>query len=158
GYGMFGADPKNRGQLHPGADDNASGTAGVLVLARQMKEIYDAASPDANLRSVLFLNFSGEESGLDGSKFYLKHPTLGAEKIDAMLNMDMIGRLRSDDLTLYGTGSAKELDAMVEGHVATSGLIVRADPTGRGPSDHASFYNANVPVLFVTTGSHDVYH
>jgi len=158
GYGLFGTDPKYRGQLHPGADDNASGTAGVLILGRQMKETYEHAAPDASLRSVLFICFSGEESGLDGSKWWAKHPTLSADKISCMLNMDMIGRLRNNDLSVGGTGTAKELDAKVEAAVKESGLTVHADPTGRGPSDHASFYNAGVPVLFFFTGTHDVYH
>ncbi|MFO0827498.1 MAG: M28 family peptidase [Phycisphaerales bacterium] len=158
GYGMFGTDPKNRGQLHPGADDNASGTAGVLVLAREMKEQYDAAPADANLRSVLFLNFSGEESGLDGSKWWVKHPTLPADKISAMLNMDMIGRLRNDELSIGGVGTAKGFADRVDEHVKASGLTVHADATGRGPSDHASFYGAGVPVLFFFTGTHESYH
>ena len=158
GYGLFGTDPKFRGQLHPGADDNASGTAGVLVLARQMKEAYDATPADASLRSVLFICFSGEESGLDGSKWWAKHPTLPADKVSAMLNMDMIGRLRNDELSVGGIGTAKGFDTKLEASMKGSGLTIHADPTGRGPSDHASFYNAGVPVLFFFTGTHDVYH
>ena len=158
GYGLFGADPANRGQLHPGADDNASGTAGLLVLARRLKETYDAAPADANLRSVLFLGFSAEESGLDGSRHWVKNPSLPADRITAMFNMDMIGRLRSDDLNVGGLGSAAGLDAKLAPHFEASGLTIHADPSGRGPSDHASFYGAGVPVLFFFTGTHDVYH
>jgi hypothetical protein len=158
GYGNFGADPANRGKLHPGADDNASGTAGLLVLARRLKAEYDAAPADANLRSVLFLGFSAEESGLDGSRHWVKNPSLPADRINAMLNMDMIGRLRSEDLNVGGIGSAEGLDAKLAPHFEASGLTIHADPSGRGPSDHASFYGAGVPVLFFFTGTHDVYH
>ena len=158
GYGNFGADPANRGKLHPGADDNASGTAGLLVLARRLKAEYDAAPADANLRSVLFLGFSAEESGLDGSRHWVKNPSLPADRINAMLNMDMIGRLRSEDLNVGGIGSAEGLDAKLAPHFEASGLTIHADPSGRGPSDHASFYGAGVPVLFFFTGTHDAYH
>ncbi len=158
GYGYFGSDPSNRGKLHPGADDNASGSSGVLVLARQLKEAYDAAPADANMRSVLFLAFSAEESGLDGSKHWVKHPTIAADKVDVMLNMDMIGRLRSDTLSVGGYESAVDFDKFLDPIFAKSGLEIHADPSGRGPSDHASFYGAGIPVLFFFTGTHDVYH
>jgi Zn-dependent M28 family amino/carboxypeptidase len=158
GYGLFGTDPANRGKLHPGADDNASGTAALLVLARRLQEEYAAAPPDANLRSVLFLGFSAEESGLDGSRHWVRNPSLPADRITAMLNLDMMGRLRSDDLNVGGVGSAEGFEAKLAPHFAASGLTVRADPNGRGPSDHASFYGAGVPVLFFFTGTHDLYH
>jgi len=158
GYGYFGSDPALSGQLHPGADDNASGTAGVLLVARQMKEAYDAAPVDADLRSVLFLAFSAEESGLDGSKFFVKNPTIPAERLNVMLNMDMIGRLRSDTLSVGGYDSAVDFGKMLDPVFAASGMEIRADPSGRGPSDHASFYGVGVPVLFFFTGTHDVYH
>ncbi|MBL9150434.1 MAG: M28 family peptidase [Phycisphaerae bacterium] len=158
GYGRFGTDPANRGQLHPGADDNASGTAGVLVSARRLGELYAAAPSDANLRSVLFLCFSGEESGLDGSAYWTKNPSIPPKSVTAMLNMDMIGRLRNDELSIGGTGTAKGFDAKLEPHIKSSGLFVHADPSGSGPSDHASFYRVGVPVLFFFTGTHDNYH
>jgi aminopeptidase YwaD len=158
GYGLFGADPSNRGKLHPGADDNASGTAGMLITAKQLKKHYDSAPDDANLRSVLFLAFSAEESGLDGSRHYVKNPTIPAEKINLMLNLDMIGRLRSDTLSVGGVESAEDFGSMLDPLFAKSGLEIHADPSGRGPSDHSSFYNAGVPVLFFFTGTHGVYH
>lgn len=158
GYGLFGTDPANRGKLHPGADDNASGTAGVLVSARRLGELYAAAPSDANLRSVLFLCFSGEESGLDGSAYWTKNPSIAPKSVTAMLNMDMIGRLRNDELSIGGTGTAKGFDAKLEPHIKASGLFVHADPAGGGPSDHASFYRVGVPVLFFFTGTHDNYH
>jgi hypothetical protein len=158
GYGLFGADPANRGQLHPGADDNASGTGALLVLARRLQEEYAAAPPDANFRSVLFLGFSAEESGLDGSRHWVKNPSLPADRITAMFNLDMMGRLRSDELNVGGIGSAEGFDAKLAPHFTASGLTIRADPNGRGPSDHANFYGAGVPVLFFFTGTHDLYH
>lgn len=158
GYGMFGADPANRGKLHPGADDDASGSSGVLVLARQLKQQYADAPPDANLRSVLCIAFSGEESGLDGSRHWVKNPTVPAERINLMLNMDMIGRLRSDTLAVGGVESAEDFGAFLNPIFNKSGLEIHADPSGRGPSDHASFYNGGVPVLFFFTGTHSVYH
>lgn len=158
GLGTFGAMPNNRGRLHPGADDNASGTSGVLVTTRLLAERYANADADADLRSILFIAFTGEETGLNGSRYYVEHPTLPAGSINAMLNMDMIGRMRSDTLAIGGTSSAdgmlEELRPMLE----KSGLTVYADPNGRGPSDHASFYGAGIPVLFFFTGTHDVYH
>lgn len=158
GFGLFGADPANRGRLHPGADDNASGTAALLVLARRMKDAYDAAPRDAELRSVLFVLFDAEESGLDGSRHFVRTPILAADAISAMINLDMVGRLRGDELTVGGVGTAEGFDARLEPHFVASGLTVRADPSGRGPSDHANFYNAGVPVLFFFTGVHESYH
>jgi hypothetical protein len=158
GFGFFGADPANRGQLHPGADDNASGTAALLVLAERMKASYDAAPADANLRSVMFLGFSAEESGLEGSRYFTKHSPIAAEKVTAMLNLDMVGRLRSDTLAVGGVGSASNFGEVLDPIFAASGLEIHADPSGRGPSDHASFFNSGIPVLFFFTGTHDIYH
>jgi membrane-associated protease RseP (regulator of RpoE activity) len=158
GLGTFGAMPNNRGRLHPGADDNASGTAGVIVTTQLLAERYANADADANLRSILFIAFTGEESGLNGSRYYVEHPTLPAGSINAMLNMDMIGRMRSDTLAIGGTSSADGMLEEVRPMLEKSGLTVHADPNGRGPSDHASFYGAGIPVLFFFTGTHDVYH
>jgi Peptidase family M28/PDZ domain/PA domain len=158
GYGLFGADPSNRGRVHPGADDNASGTAGVLLVSKQLKKTYDEAPAGANLRSILFIGFSAEESGLDGSRHWVKNPTIPADRINVMLNMDMIGRLRSDTLSVGGVDSADNFGQMIDPLFADSGLEIHADPSGRGPSDHASFYNSGVPVLFFFTGTHDAYH
>jgi len=158
GYGYFGADPANRGLVHPGADDNASGTAGLLVLARRLKAAYDEAPDDANLRSVLILGFSAEESGLDGSRHWVRNPSIPADRIVAMMNLDMIGRLRSEELTVGGVGTAVGFEDRLRPHFEASGLTIRADPSGRGPSDHANFYGASVPVLFFFTGTHETYH
>lgn len=158
GYGFFGADPRNRGKLHPGADDNASGTSAMLVLAKRISEEYAASDAPTDKRSILFMAFSAEESGLEGSDWWTKHPSLPTDRVNAMINLDMVGRLRSGDLAVGGTGTAEgfmdQLTPIFEG----SGLTVRADPGGRGPSDHASFFNVGIPVLFLFTGVHDDYH
>lgn len=158
GFGDFGAMPSNRGRLHPGADDDASGTSGVLMLAKLLGEAYENADDDADLRSVLFMTFTAEESGLNGSRHYVEHPTLPAGSINAMLNLDMIGRLRSDTLAVGGMDSAWDMLERITPDFEASGLAIVADPNGRGPSDHASFFGAGIPVLFFFTGTHDVYH
>ena len=158
GYGAFGSEPRNRGKVHPGADDNASGTGGMLVLARRLVKAYTDAAPEANLRSVLFLAFSAEEMGLNGSRAYVKSPSIPADKVDIMLNMDMIGRMRAGELVVGGVESAKGFSDALAPFFRKSGLTIYADPSGRGPSDHASFYGAGIPVLFFFSGVHDIYH
>lgn len=158
GFGFYGADPSNRGKLHPGADDNASGTGAMLCLMKQMAEYSRSPNAPAEMRSVLFMAFSAEEVGLDGSDFWTKNPTLKNEEVQAMVNLDMVGRLRNDELAVGGTGTAKDFMALLRPIFEESGLTVNADPSGRGPSDHASFYKAGIPVLFLFTGTHGDYH
>lgn len=158
GMGMFGTSGRFRGQLHPGADDNASGTAAMLVLARRIGEWAKSDAAPADMRSFLFLGFDAEESGLQGSREYTRAPTLSLDSINAMVNLDMVGRLRNDELTVAGVGTAEGFLDLVRPTFLASGLKVHADPSGRGPSDHASFYSAGVPVLFIFTGSHGDYH
>ncbi|NBX37070.1 MAG: M28 family peptidase [Planctomycetes bacterium] len=158
GFGDYGADPSNRGKLHPGADDNASGTAAMLCTVKALADRYRAESAPADLRSVLFMAFSAEEVGLDGSAHWTRNPTLSNEQVQAMINLDMVGRMRGDELAVGGTGSAKDFMAFLNPVFTESGLTIRADPSGRGPSDHASFYRAGIPVLFLFTGTHDDYH
>ena len=158
GYGNYGADAENRGEVHPGADDNASGTAGMLLLTKQLSEAYEAMGDDANLRSILFLAFSAEEVGLNGSRAFIKSPSIPADKLDFMLNLDMIGRLRSNELEVGGVGSAEGFMEKLRPFFEASALTIRADPSGRGPSDHANFYGAGIPVLFFFTGVHESYH
>ncbi|MEC8320514.1 MAG: M28 family peptidase [Planctomycetota bacterium] len=158
GFGDFGAMPTNRGRLHPGADDDASGTAAVIMLGRILADRYAEADEDADLRSILFLGFTAEESGLNGSRHYVEHPTLPADSINAMLNLDMIGRLRNDTLAVGGMDSAVGLLERIRPDLEASGLDIVADPNGRGPSDHASFYGAGIPVMYFFTGTHDDYH
>ncbi len=158
GFGTFGAMPTNRGRLHPGADDNASGTAGVIIASELLSRRYEEAAADANLRSILFIAFTGEESGLNGSRHYVANPTLPAGSINAMINLDMIGRMRSDTLVVGGVGTAEGMLDDLRPILLESGLTINADPNGRSPSDHASFYGAGIPVVFFFTGTHDVYH
>lgn len=158
GYGYFGTSPQYTGQLHPGADDNASGTAAMLCIAQAMADIYGGKDAPKDARSILFLGFTGEESGLRGSRWYVEHPTIAGDKMSLMVNMDMVGRLRSDDLSVGGMSSAKGMIDVMRPIFERSGLTVRADPSGRGPSDHASFYGAGIPVVFIYTGNHDIYH
>jgi Zn-dependent M28 family amino/carboxypeptidase len=167
GYGYTGGSRSDEyGIVHPGADDNASGASGLLLAAEIMKRKYeakdtrlgDAGYPEANLRSIMFVAFSAEEMGLIGSREFLKACPIEARNIDAMLNMDMIGRLRDDKLEISGTGTAEGFADLLKPIFDASGLHIQASPGGRGPSDHATFYGAGVPVLHFFTGMHDQYH
>ncbi|MCH8825073.1 MAG: M28 family peptidase [Planctomycetes bacterium] len=144
--------------LHPGADDNASGTAGMLILAKRFAMQYAGAEEDANLRSILFMGFGAEEAGLLGSAHFVENPAILLDDISLMVNMDMIGRVRSDSLMIGGTGTADEFDEMLPRLVANSQLTIHAAPRGRGPSDHANFYKKDMPVLFLFSGMHSEYH
>ncbi len=159
GYGYFGSrDSRGRGRLHPGADDNGSGTSGLMLVADKLSRAYAELPEGANARSILFLAFSAEESGLNGSRHYTKNMIRPLDKHYLMLNMDMIGRLRNDELEVHGLGTAVGLDEFTRGYTDASGLTVALKRSGFGPSDHASFTTARVPVLFFHTGLHDEYH
>ncbi len=149
---MFAMDPKAGAVVHPGADDNASGVAAVLELARRV-----AARPAR--RSVLFVAFSGEELGVLGSKYFVEHSPLPLDSADAMLNFDMVGRLADDRLLVYGVATADAMPGIVDSaNAAGPRLRVKALGDGFGPSDHASFYAAGVPVLHFFTDQHADYH
>ena len=141
-----------RPAIHPGADDNASGTAGLLALARHL-----AAGPRPR-RSILFLAFSGEELGLLGSAHYVRHPLVPLAATVAMLNMDMIGRLRDDRLAVIGTGSSPEFEGLLREESRGSGFRLELTEEAFGASDQQSFYLGGVPVLFFFTGQHAEYH
>jgi hypothetical protein len=142
------------GGIHHGADDNASGVAGLLELARVL-----GANKQALRRSVLFTAFSGEELGLLGSSHYVnKQPLFPLNQTVAMLNMDMIGRMKNDSLVVGGIGTSPQWKSMLEDLNKTRGFILKFQDDGYGPSDHASFYGKDVPVLFFFTGVHDDYH
>lgn len=160
GYGEFGsrAGARGRGVIHPGADDNASGTSGLLLLAKHLSERYAALPEDAEARSVLFLAFTAEESGLNGSQYYVRNMPFSKEAHTIMLNMDMIGRLTNNHLEVQGLGTAEGMEAIVSPLLDASGLDIARMPGGTGPSDHASFYRAGIPVLFFFTGLHEQYH
>jgi hypothetical protein len=146
--------PSQIGQIHHGADDNASGTAGVIELAR-----WFARQPQQQ-RGILFMTFAGEELGLLGSAYYASHPILPLEKAVAMLNMDMIGRVRADNkISVNGTGTGSTLGAIVDGIQIPSNLkLDLSESTGYGGSDHISFSAKQVPVIFFFSGLHGDYH
>ncbi len=149
---MFAMDPQAGAVVHPGADDNASGVAAVLELARRL-----AARPAR--RGVLFVAFSGEELGVLGSQYFVQHSPLPLDSASAMLNFDMVGRLANDRLLVYGVATAAELPGIVDSaNAAGPRLGVKALGDGEGPSDHASFYEAGVPVLHFFTDQHPDYH
>lgn len=159
GYGhLAGARRSNVGMLHPGADDNASGTAGVLVLAKRLKERYDAMNAGESARSVLFLCFAGEEMGLLGAKHFVDATDMDARNVQAMLNMDMIGRLTDGALEINGTGTAEEWDDLLEPIVRRSGMNVTKTVRTGGRSDHAEFAEWGAPALHFFTGTHADYH
>jgi hypothetical protein len=140
--------------IHNGADDNASGTAVMLDVARRL-----AAGPRPR-RTVMFIGFNGEERGLLGSGWYVEHPLRPLATTVAMINMDMVGRLRDNTLTVYGTGTAPEWNALLDSANARVAppLTLSRIPDGYGPSDHASFYGRGIPVLHFFTNTHEDYH
>jgi len=140
------------GDIHYGADDNASGTAGVLELAR----LFSTQTPRPK-RTIVFMAFGGEEEGLVGSNYYVNHPLLPLANTVAMINMDMIGRMKDSKLVIGGVGTAKEWrDMMAADKENAFQLTLNED--GFGPSDHSSFYGKQIPVLFFWTGTHNDYH
>lgn len=152
GFGHFGArDSTAAGTIHPGADDNASGTAVLLDVARRFAQL-----PVKPARTVVFAAFSGEELGLYGSRRFVdRSPWIASTK--AMINLDMVGRLRGNRLTVFGVRSGQNWSAIVTGAADRLGLnLAGSDDIGR--SDHLSFYNKKIPVLHFFTGIHEDYH
>jgi len=145
--------PSQIGQIHPGADDNASGTAGVLELARLL-----APQKGQLRRGILFASFAGEELGLLGSAAWVKDPTRPLEKAVAMLNMDMIGRIKDQKVYIGGVGTGSTLKAVVDEAQANSGFKIEYSPGGYSSSDHTSFVAKKIPVLFFFSGLHSDYH
>ena len=151
--GQYSLAPSLTGTIHPGADDNASGTAGVMELAR-----YFATQP-RHKRGILFLHFAGEEQGLLGSAWYADHPILPLAKAVTMINLDMIGRMRDNKLYIGGAASGSTLKSMLEKVIPASGLKVDySGGTSEGSSDHTSFTSHSVPALFFFSGLHGDYH
>ncbi len=155
GFGYTGT--STPGVLHRGADDNASGSSAVLLVARLLSEFYDT-SQEESMRSMLILFFDGEEAGLYGSAHYVKNPSVDLEKVNAMLNLDMVGSLRDNTLMLGGTGTATEFETIIPPVFESSTLKGSLSPGGTGPSDHTNFYKEDIPVLFFFTGMTDEYH
>jgi aminopeptidase YwaD len=140
--------------VHHGADDNASGVAMIIELAGKF-----AGTRNSHKRSLIFCAFTGEELGLLGSKYFTDNPLVNLSKADAMVNLDMVGRLKdTKDLQVGGVGTAEGLKEMALALDDTALLKVETTDEGSGPSDHSSFYAKNIPVLFITTGAHADYH
>ncbi len=151
GYGGSNSAAPGDSSIHHGADDNASGTAMLVEVARILAE--EGPYP----RTILFVAFSGEERGLLGSAHYAGNAARPLDDTVAMVNLDMVGRL-DGKLIVHGTGTGTGLDAMVDRLVATHAFDATKDPGGFGPSDHASFYAKKIPVLHLFTGTHSDYH
>ena len=142
------------GNIHNGADDNASGTAGLIELAK-----YYAKNNIIEKNNYLFIAFSGEELGLIGSKYFADNATVDLKSVNCMVNMDMIGRYREDKgLTIGGWGTSSFWGKNIPSLAQNQGVKYNVDSAGVGPSDHTSFYLKNIPVLFFFTGAHQEYH
>lgn len=167
-YDHLGLGGKNSGSrrpdtlaVHPGADDNASGDAVVLELAKHFKKMRSS-------RSIIFAFFGAEEQGLIGSKDFIewmKHSDVrrinlpdNIKGIVAMVNLDMVGRMRDNALSVSGTGTSSEFKTIAESIAEENNLHITCTPDGYGPSDQASFVAADIPVLYLTTGGHMEYH
>lgn len=140
--------------IHNGADDNASGVAGMLELAKWL-----ALKPiNTTGHNYLFIAFSGEEKGLWGSNYFTKHPTIDLSKAAYMINLDMIGRMNSERaLAINGVGTSPEWMKVIP-NIKVEDLKIVTSESGTGPSDHTSFYNSNIPALHFFTGQHEDYH
>lgn len=154
GFGEEGnsLDANPKGKIHNGADDNASGVAGILELARRFSDKKKEA------HNFLFICFSGEELGLYGSKYWTEHPTMDLKKINFMINLDMVGRLdEKSGLSVSGSGTTPAWEPLLK-ELSKDRMLIKTDSSGTGPSDHTSFYLKNIPVLHFFTGSHSDYH
>lgn len=155
GFGGDGSLAPDSHDVHNGADDNASGTGALMEVAHNL-----VASGTHLDRTVIFLAFTGEEKGLWGSGHYVNNPLIPLENTVAMINMDMVGRLRENTLTVYGTGTAEEFPELL-GEVngmQSEPFVLTSIPDGFGPSDHSSFYGEKVPALMLFTNTHADYH
>jgi hypothetical protein len=153
GRGPFGSlDPAPDGKIHHGADDNASGVAALLELARR----FASAGPRA--RTLVFVAFGAEELGTLGSSYFVKNPAPPLGRLTAMFNLDMVGRLREDVLDVHGVGTSPAWRTLLDEANRAAGLKLRTHEGGYGPSDHSPFYAAGLPVFFTFTGAHEDYH
>ena len=152
GMGHFGSRHTGEPEIHNGADDNASGIAAMLYIAETL------ISSDLKNNNYLFIAFSGEELGLYGSKNYVMTPTLPLDKMNYLINMDMIGRLNEEKvLAINGTGTSPVWKPTLE-KIDVAGITAKTHDSGIGPSDHTSFYNEGIPVLHFFSGQHMDYH
>ncbi len=156
GYGEDGTSMLRTGEklIHNGADDNASGTAALIELARILK---NSKSKNNN---YLFIAFSGEELGLFGSKYFTEHPTIDLSTANYMINMDMVGRLNDSTkvVAIGGYGTSPQWATVINPQDKKLPFVIKLDSSGTGPSDHTSFYRKDIPVLFFFTGQHKDYH
>jgi aminopeptidase YwaD len=156
GYGEDGNSMLRTGEklIHNGADDNASGTAALIELAKILK------TSKAKHNNYLFIAFSGEELGLFGSKYYTEHPTIDLNAANYMINMDMVGRLNDSTkvLSVGGFGTSPQWASVINTQDKKLPFVIKIDSSGTGPSDHTSFYLKSIPVLFFFTGQHKDYH
>lgn len=138
-------------EIHNGADDNASGVAGLLELAEAISHIpLD--------KKIILIAFDAEEKGLLGSKHFVENPTVDMEKVVTMINLDMVGRMKDSSLTVGGTGTSPLFEPLLDSLKSIHQLNLSYSPEGFGPSDHSSFYTKDIPVLFFFTGTHEDYH
>ncbi|MFU8830346.1 MAG: M28 family peptidase, partial [Phycisphaerales bacterium] len=167
GYGNFGsrAGAAGRGVLHAGADDNASGTACILVMAQHLADYYEelSAADDENgtvtdRRSVIFVAFGAEEMGLLGAVHMANHLGIEVEQVAGMVNLDMVGRLRDSALEAYGVGTSESWEAMINAANDGPNLNINMVSAPGGRSDHAAFARRNIPAIHFFTGLHDDYH
>ncbi len=135
--------------IHNGANDNASGTSGLLELAHKIQ-----SNRQLLKRSVLFIAFDAEEKGLLGSKYFIANPTIEKKNIVTMINMDMIGKMKDSTAIIGGVGTSPRFESLLDSLSKISKLKLEYDKAGYGPSDHASFYSENIPVLFFFTGDY----
>jgi exosome complex RNA-binding protein Csl4 len=145
--------PERIGEVHNGADDNASGVAAMLELAENLA----TRKPDLR-RSILFMGFGAEEIGILGSSYYVEHPIFELDSTVAMLNIDMVGRLRDNKLIVQGVGTATVWDSLVHHYNTEAGFDLSLKQSGYAPGDNTPFYAKKMPVLFFFTGVHDDYH
>ena len=140
-------------EIHNGADDNASGTAAMIELAFLLK------GNKAKQYNYLFIGFSAEELGLNGSKYFVENPTISLNTVNYMINMDMVGRMNDSTktITVGGYGTSPSWQGMIAA-VKKKSFTIKFDSSGTGPSDHTSFYRKDIPVLFFFTGLHTDYH
>ncbi|MEO8403139.1 MAG: M20/M25/M40 family metallo-hydrolase [Chitinophagaceae bacterium] len=156
GYGEDGNSMLRTGEklIHNGADDNASGTAALIEMARILQKT------KSKNNNYLFIAFSGEELGLFGSKYFVENPTIDLKTVNYMINMDMVGRLNDSTktLTVGGYGTSPEWATVINKEEKKLPFVIHIDSSGSGPSDHTSFYRKDIPVLFFFTGQHKDYH
>lgn len=139
--------------IHYGADDNASGVSSIIEIAERL-----SVGDTLPALSCIFISFGAEEMGLLGSKYYIDHAPTPVKNVRMMFNLDMVGRLNDRSLQVGGTGTALETDSILDLVAARDSIEITRSPEGYGPSDHASFYAKDIPVLFFTSGPHPDYH